>query len=174
MHQYNYILVSELEETVTSDASTIGWGCEFQGTRTGGAWLPAESQFHINYLELKAAFFALQCFQTKLVVRLSGCGLTIPLRRLRLTVGAQVVLVLDLSLTNTVCYHISSICCSAYLELDRISLVHPFLIIQAAAELAHSCAISHYCTSSRLHLGKTRRVFRPNSRMCAHTYAVLK
>ena len=72
MHQYNDILVSELEETVTFDASTIGWGGggggggEFQGTRTGGAWLPAESQFHINYLELKAAFFALQCFQTQI------------------------------------------------------------------------------------------------------------
>ena len=66
MHQYNDILVSEPEETVTSDASNIGWGCQFQGNRTGGAWLPAESQFHINYLELKAAFFALQCFQTQI------------------------------------------------------------------------------------------------------------
>ena len=62
----NDILVSEPEEIVISDASNIAWGCEFQETRTGGAWLPAKSQFHISYLELKAASFALQCFLTQI------------------------------------------------------------------------------------------------------------
>ena len=33
---------------------------------TGGRWLPAESEHHINYLELLAAFFALQCFHSSL------------------------------------------------------------------------------------------------------------
>ena len=29
-------------------------------------WLPTEIEHHINYLELLAAFFALQCFQSSL------------------------------------------------------------------------------------------------------------
>ena len=33
---------------------------------TGGRWLPTESEHHINYLELLAAFFALQCFHSSL------------------------------------------------------------------------------------------------------------
>ena len=32
----------------------------------GGHWLPVESQFHINYLELLAAFFSLKCFEDKI------------------------------------------------------------------------------------------------------------
>ena len=32
----------------------------------GGQWLPHEKLFHINYLELKAAFFALQAFRNRL------------------------------------------------------------------------------------------------------------
>ena len=43
-----------------------GWGCVCQEDRSGGLWLPNEAIFHINYLELKAAFFALQCFETKI------------------------------------------------------------------------------------------------------------
>ena len=37
-----------------------------QEDRSGGLWLPAEATFHITCLELKAAFFALQCFETKI------------------------------------------------------------------------------------------------------------
>ena len=33
---------------------------------TGGMWLPTESEHHISYLELLAAFFALQCFHFSL------------------------------------------------------------------------------------------------------------
>ena len=62
----NDILSSEPEVVLTSDASLKGWGCCFQGCRSGGAWLPVEATFHINYLELKAAFFALQCFEKQL------------------------------------------------------------------------------------------------------------
>ena len=32
-----------------------------------GKWLPEESSFHINYLELKAVYFALKCFQGETV-----------------------------------------------------------------------------------------------------------
>ena len=36
----------------------VGGGC---------LWLPTESTFHISYSELKVAFFALKCFQAKLL-----------------------------------------------------------------------------------------------------------
>lgn len=63
----NDTVVKEPEVTLTSDASRQGWGCTFQGCCSGGAWLPAETTFHMNYLELKAAFFALQCFQKQIL-----------------------------------------------------------------------------------------------------------
>ena len=62
----NDITPSDPDITVASDASISGWGCVCQEDRSGGLWLPAEASFHINYLELKAAFFALQCFETKI------------------------------------------------------------------------------------------------------------
>ena len=48
--------------TLTSDASREGWGVTFKETRTGGMWMVEERIHHINYLELKAAFLALQTF----------------------------------------------------------------------------------------------------------------
>ena len=47
-----------------SDASTLGWGAHLQGQRTGGQWTEEEAKAHINCLELKAAFLALQSFST--------------------------------------------------------------------------------------------------------------
>lgn len=48
--------------TIQSDASTAGWGayCEMLSFSTGGMWLTEETFHHINVLELKAAFLALQ------------------------------------------------------------------------------------------------------------------
>ena len=48
--------------TIESDASTKGWGCCVRGSsiKAGGEWSPDEAREHINYLELKAAFFALK------------------------------------------------------------------------------------------------------------------
>ena len=37
-----------------------------QEVRAGGPWLPVESQFHMNYLELKATFLTLQSFHNLL------------------------------------------------------------------------------------------------------------
>ena len=49
--------------TIESDASTKGWGAVLNGqTRTGGIWSVQEQEYHINYLELLAAFLALQTF----------------------------------------------------------------------------------------------------------------
>ena len=45
-----------------SDASKKGWGGTCGVHSTGGQWTPAETQYHINYLELLAIFLTLQCF----------------------------------------------------------------------------------------------------------------
>lgn len=63
----NDVYVSEPDIVLASDASsTEGWGFECQGVSAGGHWLPHERLFHINYLEMKAAFFALQAFRREL------------------------------------------------------------------------------------------------------------
>ena len=45
---------------ITSDASLLGWGAECEDVSTGGHWTPVEAKCHINYLEMYAAFLALQ------------------------------------------------------------------------------------------------------------------
>ena len=47
---------------ITSDASKTGWGATCQEIHTGGPWGAQERVEHINLLELKAAFLALQTF----------------------------------------------------------------------------------------------------------------
>ena len=63
---YINVRTSKPDVVVTSDASFTGWGCDCEGVHSGGQWLPAERMYHMNYLELKAVFFALQCFLSKL------------------------------------------------------------------------------------------------------------
>ena len=53
--------------TLSSDASKVGWGCARKDSQSGGEWLPEESSFHINHLELKAVYFALKRFQGEIV-----------------------------------------------------------------------------------------------------------
>lgn len=47
---------------IFSDASLTGWGAACNGELTHGSWNAQEREYHINYLELLAAFFALRCF----------------------------------------------------------------------------------------------------------------
>ena len=47
---------------IESDASNMGWGARQGEHQTGGRWSMEEAPHHINYLELLAAFLALQCF----------------------------------------------------------------------------------------------------------------
>ena len=47
---------------ITSDASMTGWGATYQSMSTGGSWTRQERMCHINLLELKAVFIALQIF----------------------------------------------------------------------------------------------------------------
>lgn len=53
--------------TIQSDASNLGWGAVFGAQKTGGRWTPSEKEYHINILELLAAFFALKCFCSQMV-----------------------------------------------------------------------------------------------------------
>lgn len=46
---------------IFSDASLTGWGMSCNETRSHGFWSREEKKEHINYLELKAAFFGLKC-----------------------------------------------------------------------------------------------------------------
>ena len=52
----------EINLFVNSDASLTGWGASCNGQSTGGRWSLSESNNHINFLELLAAFLALQSF----------------------------------------------------------------------------------------------------------------
>ncbi|KAJ0169654.1 hypothetical protein K1T71_014839 [Dendrolimus kikuchii] len=47
---------------IFSDASLTGWGIHCNGESVGGLWSQSEQKFHINQLELLAAFFGLKCF----------------------------------------------------------------------------------------------------------------
>ena len=51
---------------VESDASLMEWGAACDGESIGGRWTYQETQQHINFLEMKAAFFAIQSFCTEL------------------------------------------------------------------------------------------------------------
>ena len=48
--------------SIQSDASTLGWVAVFGTEKTEGRWAPSEAEYHINILELLAAFFVLKCF----------------------------------------------------------------------------------------------------------------
>lgn len=47
---------------IFSDASNTGWGAVCNGQVSYGSWSEIELKQHINYLELLAAYFGLQCY----------------------------------------------------------------------------------------------------------------
>ena len=49
-----------------SDASNMGWGAHFSGGEVSGTWTPQDQRQHINWLELKAIYLALQHFSSDL------------------------------------------------------------------------------------------------------------
>lgn len=51
---------------IYTDASKTGWGACCNGKKTRGFWNGKEQNLHINYLELLAAFFGIQCFAKNL------------------------------------------------------------------------------------------------------------
>lgn len=47
---------------IFTDASRTGWGCFCNGRTANGLWSREELEYHINYLELLAAFYSLKTF----------------------------------------------------------------------------------------------------------------
>ena len=67
MNNGRSILPLEEQETIFTDASKQGWGAHLNLEKIGGRWIWEEKvDTHINILELKAAFFALQAFLPQL------------------------------------------------------------------------------------------------------------
>lgn len=62
----NSIRPLKFQIEIFSDASLSGWGIYCNGKKSHGFWNLNERKFHINYLELLAAFFALKCFAAHL------------------------------------------------------------------------------------------------------------
>ncbi|XP_063366186.1 uncharacterized protein LOC134654648 isoform X1 [Cydia amplana] len=62
----NPIRTKKYKIIISSDASRSGWGAESNSITTRGFWSQDDKKFHINYLELLAAFFGLKCFASKL------------------------------------------------------------------------------------------------------------
>ena len=56
------LILPPLTMAIETDASTISWGANHQGIRTGGPWSNKEKRMHINCLELLAATLAIKCF----------------------------------------------------------------------------------------------------------------
>ncbi|XP_046611523.1 uncharacterized protein LOC124300993 [Neodiprion virginianus] len=51
---------------ISSDASLTGWGAHSENRSTHGFWEKSHEKYSINYLELLAASYALQCFASNL------------------------------------------------------------------------------------------------------------
>ena len=67
MNNGKSILPPEEQDTIFSDASKQGWGAHLNLAKIGGQWNWEEKlKSHINWLELKAAFLALQAFLPQL------------------------------------------------------------------------------------------------------------
>ena len=67
MNNGKSILPPEEQDTIFSDASKQGWGVHLNLAKIGGQWNWEEKlKSHINWLELKAAFLALQAFLPQL------------------------------------------------------------------------------------------------------------
>ena len=56
---YNPISKGDVDITITSDASKMGWGAATNDLSTGGPWTAEEAREHINYLEMRCWQFYL-------------------------------------------------------------------------------------------------------------------
>lgn len=66
-NSYGNIEKASFDQTIYSDASLLGWGAATGHLTTGGKWSHRESQYHINALELLAAFFAIKSFKANIL-----------------------------------------------------------------------------------------------------------
>ena len=60
------IMLPTAQVVISTDASRTGWGATSEGVSLGGHWTREESNQHINFLELKAAFLGLKGFASSL------------------------------------------------------------------------------------------------------------
>ena len=58
--------LTPIDMVLYSDASMTGWGAALGEQSTGGNWCQQETELHIKVLEMKAAYFALKSFVSKL------------------------------------------------------------------------------------------------------------
>lgn len=65
LNSYNPIRQFTFKIVISTDASPTGWGACCNGEEVSGVWKAEEREFHINYLELVAAFFGLKCFASR-------------------------------------------------------------------------------------------------------------
>lgn len=56
------ILPKQFSLEIFSDASMTGWGAYYNGQKAKGFWNKDDRQRHINYLELKAAYYSVKSF----------------------------------------------------------------------------------------------------------------
>lgn len=56
VHKSNPIKQYNFKTEILTDASTTGWGAVCEQNKSSGSWSDLEKNYHINYLELKAAF----------------------------------------------------------------------------------------------------------------------
>ena len=56
------LILPPFDVTIWMDASKKGWGAAYLDRKTGGQWAMDEEKAHINVLELKAAYLAIQSF----------------------------------------------------------------------------------------------------------------
>ena len=61
--QEKFLHPREHEKLIFTDASNAGWGAHLDHESTGGVWFHTERHLHINLLEMKAVFLALQFFK---------------------------------------------------------------------------------------------------------------
>lgn len=68
-NSFNVLQLPLIQLTIATDASLLGWGAVLGNRNTGGRWLPTESVFHINVLELLAVFYALKSFGNEVAAK---------------------------------------------------------------------------------------------------------
>lgn len=59
-HNQMTLTLPPFDMIISTDASKRGWGASFMEQKTGGQWTKQEARAHINVLELKAAYLAIQ------------------------------------------------------------------------------------------------------------------
>ncbi|XP_048486562.1 uncharacterized protein LOC119691092 isoform X1 [Plutella xylostella] len=63
----NHMRNSDYKLEIYSDASRTGWGAVCKDQKIHGSWKASEQEYHINYLELLAAFLGLKSFASELL-----------------------------------------------------------------------------------------------------------